>query len=59
RRYFDLNGDMVQQFTPIILDYAYQKGGEAVMNILKEGCDTKVEGTEAEGLKIARGCSCC
>jgi Protein of unknown function VcgC/VcgE (DUF2780) len=30
-----LSGDMVGQFTPIILNYVKQKGGEVVMNLLK------------------------
>jgi hypothetical protein len=30
-----LNGDMVGKFTPIILDYVKNKGGEHAMNLLK------------------------
>ena len=30
-----LNGDMVSKFTPIILDYVKNKGGEHAMNLLK------------------------
>jgi hypothetical protein len=30
-----LSPDMVQKFTPIILDYVKKKGGEHVMNLLK------------------------
>ncbi|MEJ2656465.1 MAG: DUF2780 domain-containing protein [Desulfobacterales bacterium] len=30
-----LSGDMVSKFTPIILDYVKNKGGEHVMNLLK------------------------
>jgi len=30
-----LNADMIGQFTPIILEYAKSKGGDAVMSILK------------------------
>jgi hypothetical protein len=30
-----LSGDMVSKFTPIILDYVKNKGGEDVMNLLK------------------------
>jgi Protein of unknown function VcgC/VcgE (DUF2780) len=31
----DLSGDMVSKFTPIILDYVKNKGGEHAMNLLK------------------------
>ena len=31
----DLTGDMVGKFTPIILDYVKNKGGEHAMNLLK------------------------
>jgi len=31
----DLGGDMVQQFVPIILNYAQNKGGDVVSNLLK------------------------
>ena len=31
----DMSSDMVAKFTPIILDYVKQKGGEQVMNLLK------------------------
>ena len=30
-----LSGDMVGKFTPIILDYVKNKGGEHAMNLLK------------------------
>jgi hypothetical protein len=30
-----LSGDMVNKFTPIILDYVKNKGGEHAMNLLK------------------------
>jgi len=31
----DLGSDMVQKFTPIVLDYAQTKGGDVVANLLK------------------------